>query len=66
MLTGFDNDHADPYGVGYILDNFEPDWIMYPKYYKDTDNATEVFNVIRKYERRGKEQGTHYARYLFA
>ena len=52
VLTGFDNDHADPCGVDYILDNFEPDWVMYPKYYKDTDNTTAVFNVIRKYERR--------------
>ena len=54
VLTGFDNDHADPYGVDYILENFEPVWIMYPKYYKDTENATEVFSVIRKHERRRK------------
>ncbi len=52
VLTGFDNDHADPNGVDHILDKFEPDWVMYPKYYKDTDNATAVFNVIRKHERR--------------
>ena len=52
VLTGFDDDHADPYGVDYILEVYQPDWIMYPKYYKDTDNATEVFNVIRKHERR--------------
>ena len=32
VLTGFDNDHADPLGVDYILENFEPVWIMYPKY----------------------------------
>lgn len=52
VLTGFDDDHADPNGVDHILGKFEPDWIMYPKYYKDTDNATAVFNVIRKHERR--------------
>ena len=52
VLTGFDDDHADPYGVDYILEVYRPDWVMYPKYYKDTDNATEVFNVIRKHERR--------------
>lgn len=52
VLTGFDDDHADPYGVDYILGIYQPDWVMYPKYYKDTDNATEVFNVIRKHERR--------------
>ena len=57
VLTGLDNDHADPYGIDYILENFEPDWIMYPKYYKDTDNADDVFKVIRKHERRRKAAG---------
>jgi len=55
VLTGFDNDHADPQGVDYILENFEPVWIMYPKYYKDTDNASAVFRVIRKHQMRRKE-----------
>ena len=54
VLTGFDNDHADPNGVDHILEKFEPDWVMYPKYYKDTDNATAVFNVIHKHELRRK------------
>ena len=45
VLTGFDNDHADPNGVDIILTTYEPNWIMYPKYYKDTENATEVFKV---------------------
>lgn len=58
VLTGFDNDHADPNGVDHILDKFEPHWVMYPKYYKDTDNATAVFNVIRKFERR--REGTNH------
>ena len=52
VLTGFDNDHADPFGVDSILEAYQPDWVMYPKYYKDSDNAIEVFNVIRKHERR--------------
>ena len=52
VLTGFDNDHADPYGVDNILGEYKPNWIMYPKYYKDTDNATEVFKVISEHERR--------------
>ena len=55
VLTGFDNDHADPHGVDYILENYKPNWIMYPKYYKDTVNATKVFRVIRKHERRRKD-----------
>ena len=52
VLSGFDNDHADPFGVDFILKAYQPDWVMYPKYYKDTENATEVFNVVRKHERR--------------
>lgn len=58
ILTGFDNDHAHPDGIDYILSTFVPDWIMYPKYYHDTDNATAVFNVIRKHERR-RENTNH-------
>ncbi len=58
VLTGFDNDHADPVGLDYILEHYAPDWVMYPKYYKDTDNATTVFNVIRKHERR-RENTAH-------
>ena len=52
VLTGFDNDHAHPDGVDFILSSYEPDWVIYPKYYHDTDNATAVFNIIRKHERR--------------
>lgn len=57
VLTGFDNDHADPRGVDYILGQYKPDWIMYPKYFKDTDNARKVFSVIRKHERRQNGSG---------
>jgi beta-lactamase superfamily II metal-dependent hydrolase len=52
ILTGFDSDHAHDLGVEWILSNFQPAWIMYPKYYKDTDCATAVFNSINKHERR--------------
>ena len=54
ILTGFDDDHAHPDGVDFILSSYKPDWIMYPKYYHDTDNATSVFSVIRKHERHRK------------
>ena len=54
VLTGLDDDHADPVGLDWLLENYEPDWVMYPKYYKDTENAQQVFNVIRKHERRRK------------
>ena len=56
VLTGLDDDHADPVGLDWLLGNYTADWVMYPKYYKDTDNAKAVFNVIRKHERR--RQGT--------
>lgn len=52
ILTGFDADHACPDGVDLILSKFEPDWVMYPKYYRDTDCATEVFDIIKKHEQR--------------
>ena len=54
VLTGLDNDHADPVGLDWLLENYTPDWVMYPKYYKDTENAKLVFNVIGKHERRRK------------
>ena len=54
VLTGFDADHADPAGLDWLLENYTPSWVMYPKYYKDTDNSQSVFNVIRKHERRRK------------
>ena len=54
LLTGLDDDHADPVGLDWLLENYVPGWVMYPKYYKDTENAQQVFNVIRKHERRRK------------
>ena len=52
VLTGLDDDHADPVGLDWLLEKYTPDWVMYPKYYKDSENAKAVFNVIRKHERR--------------
>lgn len=46
ILTGFDRDHACPTGVDSILKRYEPMWVMYPKYYKDTDSAADVFATI--------------------
>ena len=51
ILTGFDNDHAHPNGVDFILSNYSPNWIMYPKYYHDTDNTACVFNIIEDHEK---------------
>src|SRR5438132_812545 len=52
ILTGLDQDHACPAGVEYILAKYNLDWVMYPKYYKDTDAASEVFAIIERCERR--------------
>ena len=52
ILTGFDADHAHLGGVEWILSKFMPDWIMYPKYFKETDTASSVFASIRKHEKR--------------
>jgi len=48
ILTGLDRDHACPTGVESILTRHEPDWVMYPKYYKDTEAATDVFATIAR------------------
>ena len=62
VLTGLDDDHADPVGLDWLLENYTPDWVMYPKYYKDTENAKAVFNVIRKHERRRKATANPFER----
>jgi competence protein ComEC len=54
VLTGFDADHAHEEGVDMVLTDFQPNWIMYPKYYKPTDTATAVFKVIDRHERTRK------------
>jgi len=54
ILTGFDEDHTDATGIGLILKKYRPDWIMYPTYYKDTDQAKNVFQIIRQEERERK------------
>lgn len=52
ILTGLDRDHACPAGVESILTRYEPSWVMYPKYFKDTDAAADVFASITRHERR--------------
>jgi len=54
ILTGLDDDHACPIGVSSVLTRYEPDWVMYPKYFKDTDAATEVFRLIEQHVSRRK------------
>lgn len=51
ILTGFDQDHSKDDGVGLILKKYRPDWVMYPKYFKDTDTAKKVFQIIDQQEK---------------
>ncbi len=46
MLTGFDNDHSEIVGASIVLRKYRPDWIMYPTYYNDSDEAKKVFALI--------------------
>lgn len=49
ILTGLDADHCCPNGIEHILSRYKPKWVMYPKYYKDTDSAGEAFDIIDKH-----------------
>ena len=48
ILTGFDDDHSEIVGASIVLKKYRPDWIMYPKYYKDSDEARRVFALINE------------------
>lgn len=52
ILTGLDRDHACPAGVESILAKHNPDWVMYPTVYKDSDAASEVFAIIDRHVKR--------------
>jgi competence protein ComEC len=54
MVTGFDADHFNEVGMKIVLNKYRPDWIMYPKYFKETDNATKCFDVIKSFEKQEK------------
>jgi beta-lactamase superfamily II metal-dependent hydrolase len=51
ILTGFDDDHTDIVGASIILRKYRPDWVMYPRYYKDTREAKRVFALIDEEEK---------------
>ena len=55
ILTGFDDDHTDVTGVAIVLQKYRPDWVMYPRCYKNTEQAKLVFWSIQEQEeaRRG-------------
>ena len=50
MVTGFDSDHFNEVGIKLILNKYRPDWIMYPKYFKDTKTANACFAAIKDFE----------------
>jgi beta-lactamase superfamily II metal-dependent hydrolase len=51
MITGFDADHFNEVGVRIVLNKYRPDWIMYPKYFKETKSANAGFAAIREFEK---------------
>lgn len=55
VLTGFDDDHTDVVGIALVLQKYRPDWVMYPQYYKNTQEAKSVFWLIDQREKERKE-----------
>jgi beta-lactamase superfamily II metal-dependent hydrolase len=55
MVTGFDADHFNEIGLKLVLNKYRPDWIMYPKYFKETGNARTCFAAIKSFERQKSE-----------
>jgi beta-lactamase superfamily II metal-dependent hydrolase len=51
ILTGFDDDHCDVIGAAIVLQKYRPDWVLYPQYYKNTDEAKSVFWLIDEQEK---------------
>jgi beta-lactamase superfamily II metal-dependent hydrolase len=50
MVTGFDSDHFNEVGIKIVLNKYRPNWIMYPKYFKDTRTADACFAAIKTFE----------------
>lgn len=48
IFTGFDSDHFCDVGVQLVLNKYRPEWVMYPRYYKDTETATACFKTIEE------------------
>lgn len=46
LVTGFDSDHFCEAGMKLVLNKYRPDWLMYPKYFKKTDTASQCFAAI--------------------
>jgi beta-lactamase superfamily II metal-dependent hydrolase len=50
ILTGFDDDHCDVVGTSIVLRKYRPDWVMYPKYFKESTEAKLVFKLLDEEE----------------
>ena len=50
IFTGFDKDHTEVVGATMSLRKYRPDGIMYPKVYKDSEEASKVFSLFDKEE----------------
>lgn len=46
VFTGFDKDHTEFVGASIILRKYRPDWVMYPKCFKDSAETTRVFALL--------------------
>jgi beta-lactamase superfamily II metal-dependent hydrolase len=51
VLTGFDDDHSDIVGTSLVLRKYRPDWVMYPKYFKESTEAKLVFALLDEEEK---------------
>lgn len=51
IVTGFDADHFNEVGMKIVLNKYRPNWIMYPKYFKQTETANACFAAIETFER---------------
>lgn len=47
LVTGFDADHFCEAGMKLVLNKYRPDWLMYPKYFKETTTANKCFAAIK-------------------
>lgn len=54
VVTGFDSDHFNEVGMKIVLNKYRPDWIMYPKYFKETKTADSCFAAIKTFEAQKK------------
>ena len=50
LVTGFDADHFCEAGMKLVMNKYRPDWLMYPKYFKETGTANRCFAAIKTFE----------------